>query len=80
MGGIGAQTAGAPLPSKRVTGMTDTTIRVNGTEYNVVIYRADDTGAWRAEAAHGGRVVEVIDTPSEAAARDGIRKRLEARK
>jgi len=60
--------------------VTDTTIRVNGTEYNVVIYRADDTGAWRAEAAHGGRVVEVIDTPSEAAARDGIRKRLEARR
>jgi len=46
--------------------MTDTTLRVNGTIYNV-------------EAGYQGRVVEVVDTPNEATAWAGIRKRLAAR-
>jgi len=60
--------------------MTDTTIRVNGTTYNVIVYECAETGGWRCEVAHSGRVVAVIDVPSERLAWDGIRKRLEARR
>ncbi len=43
--------------------MTDQTIRVNGLEYNVVVYPT--FYGWRAEAAYQGRVIEVIDVPHE---------------
>jgi len=56
--------------------VTDTTIRINGHTYNVVVYIADDTGYWRAEAGYMGRVIEVIDVPHEAQAWAGIRKVL----
>ena len=60
--------------------MTDTTLRVNGREYNVIAYLAEDTGYWRAEAAYLGRVIEVVDVASERAALDGIRSKLEKRR
>ena len=59
--------------------MTDTTISINGTQYNVIVYRCAEHGGWRAEAAYMGRVIEAIDTPHESEARDGIRAKLEAR-
>ena len=60
--------------------MTDTTLRVNGTIYNVVVYECADHGGHRAEAGYQGRVIEVVDTPGAAAAWAGIRKRLAARR
>ncbi len=59
--------------------MTDTTIRIGSRTYNVVVYYADDTGGWRAEAAYSGRVVEVVDTGNERDAWSGMRRVLERR-
>ena len=59
--------------------MTDTTLTIDGTTYNIVVYLAEDTGGWRAEAARDGRVVAVIDVVSERDAWAGIRKVLERR-
>jgi hypothetical protein len=59
--------------------MTDTTIRVNGAEYNIVVYRCAEHGGYRAEAGYRGRVIEVVDTPSEQAAWIGIREMIERR-
>ena len=44
--------------------MTDTTIRVNGAIYNVIVYECAEHGGHRAEAGYQGRVIEVVDTLS----------------
>jgi len=59
--------------------MTDTTITINGKHYNVIVYRCAEHGGYRAEAAHQGRVVEVVDVPGEREAWIGIRQALAKR-
>ena len=59
--------------------MTDKTITINGRHYNVIVYRCDEHGGYRAEAGYRGRVVEVIDTASERTAWAGIVAKLERR-
>ena len=65
MGGIGAQTADAPLPSTGDTmdGLIDTEIRIFGRDYRACWYKCIETGAWRAEASIAGVVVAVVDVP-----------------
>lgn len=60
--------------------MTDTEIRINQHIYRIVVYPCTATGGYRAEAGYQGRVVEVVDTTSEATAWAGIRKRLVERR
>ena len=57
--------------------MTDTTIRVGRTVYNIVVYALEH--GYRAEAARGGRVIEVVDAPRKSEAWRGIRVKLEKR-
>lgn len=60
-------------------GLTDTEIRINGRCWRVCWYRCVEHGAWRAEAAEAGHVVEVIDVPRESEALTGLVKVLARR-
>ncbi len=80
---LGASTRDNSRPARKSRetreNVTDTVMRIGSTLYNVIVYHTDDTEAWRAEAAVGGRVIEVVDAPAERVAQQGIQKRLAER-
>ena len=59
--------------------LIDTEIRIARRCYRVCWYRCAEHGAWRAEAAEAGHVVEVIDVGRESEALPGLIKVLTRR-
>lgn len=62
-----------------MTNLTDTEIRINRRRLRVAVYRCDETGGWRAEAAEAGHVVEVVDVARESDGLAGLIKVLSRR-